>query len=118
MGYLTTIVVHNDALHQFKKDPKAFAEAVFKAMEEANRTHKEASAPCGPYANYINSHPSRHADDETVYVHTGNMVFQLNANCEDFTTLAKRDEKLTKDLISRAQRIITWAKKSLVKSKS
>jgi hypothetical protein len=114
MGYLTTIVIHNDALHSFKKDPKTFGEAVFKAMEKANFEHKEASAPCQGYANYINAHPSRHADDETVYIHTGT-VFQLNEYSEDFKELAKRDVKLTKDLIRRSQRIITRAKKSLAK---
>jgi hypothetical protein len=30
MGYLTQIVIHNDALHAFEKKPEVFAEAIFK----------------------------------------------------------------------------------------
>lgn len=109
MGYLTTIVIHNDALHSFKKDPANFAEAIFKGIDEANRDHKETDVGFQGYCNYITVHPSRHADDETVYVHTGNTVFQLNEYSEDFKTLAQRDVKLAKDFIRRAQRILTWA---------
>jgi hypothetical protein len=117
MGYLTTIVIHNDAMHSFKQDPKGFGEAILKGIEDANREHREADVGFKGYCNYITVHPSRHADDETVYVHTGNTLFQVNECCEDFQELARRDVKLAKDFIRRAQRILTWAKKSLTSKK-
>lgn len=115
MGYLTTIVIHNDAMGAFQKDPVKFGDAILKGINKANETHKEATIGFNGYCNYIAVHPSRHADDETVYLHSGNTVFQINEGCEDFKELALRKPLLTKNLIKRAQQILTWAKKSISK---
>ena len=42
MGYLTTITIYNDALNDFKNDPRAFAIAIFEGIDEANDTCKSA----------------------------------------------------------------------------
>lgn len=115
MGFITTITLHNDAMGEFEKDPAAFGAAILKAMERANYSRKEESAPIGSYANYIDAHPSRHADDHTVYVHKGNLVFNLHYLSKDFKDLASRSPETLKNFINEAQWFVTQAKKELKK---
>jgi len=118
MGYLTTIVIHNDALHSFKEDPKAFAEAIFKGIDEANMTREETPVGFKGYCNYISVHPSRHADDETLYLHSGNSVSEINTYSKEFEKLIARNRDLANELIKRAQNILTWTKRNLSKKPS
>lgn len=114
MGFLTTITIKNDRLHEFEANPLEFAKTIFEGIVEANRLHKQVSL----VGNYIEIEPSRHADDETVYIHTGNTVFNLNSYNDDFKELAAWNPKLAKDFVKRAQRILTQSKKTFVNSKS
>lgn len=113
MGYLTTITIHNDALHCFEEYPKEFGEAIFKGIREAQREHREVSVPFSSYANYISVQPSRHADDETLYIHSGNCVTDLDPWSEDFMDLIERQLDLAKSLLKKAKDIIKMAEKSL-----
>ena len=49
MGFLTTIVLHNDAMGAFKENPEAFGKAILAAMAMANLTHDSADAFIGSY---------------------------------------------------------------------
>lgn len=113
MGYLTTITIRNDALHDFRKDPANFAEAIFKGIDEANMNYTEVSVGFAGYCNYISVQPSRHADDETVYVHSGNDVFNLNPYGQDFERLQERLPEILEKKIKVAKSIIDSAKKKL-----
>jgi len=113
MGYLTTITIHNDALHEFEENPKKFAEAIFEGIHKANRTGKQESMGFNGYCNYIAVEPSRHADDSTVFLHHGNTVSNLNAYNQDFRGLAERLPEVAKSDLEIAQRIITESKKFL-----
>lgn len=115
MGYLTTITIHNDALHSFEKNPQKFGQAILDGIHQANDNRVETAIGFEGYCNYINIQPSRHADDETVYVHTGNTVFNLNPYNKDFQILAARNKDIAKSFIQRAQRLVTAAKKALQK---
>jgi hypothetical protein len=116
MGYLTTITLHNDAMHEFVKDPEGLVKSIQEGMHEAQRTHKAAYPPFvgksgGSYGGYIEVQPSRHADDHTIYIHSGNCVFNLNPWNEDFKTLVRHYPKLALDLIKRAESILKEAKR-------
>lgn len=113
MGFLTTVVIHNDALHNFQEQPKEFAEAIFEGMDRANYEHKNVSVALGSNINYIHVQPSRHADDETVYLHTGNTVFNMNPGNEDFRELAERNPELAQDFIKRAEAILKRCKETV-----
>lgn len=115
MGYLTTIVLHNDAMGEFERDPKAFGEAILKAIALANQTRLPADVPIGSYANYISSFPSRHADDHTVYVHRGNTVAELNAYSSEFENAVKNNVEWAKEIVKTADGIVKDAKKLLAK---
>lgn len=84
MGFLTTITIRNDALDIFQKYPKEFAEAIFKGINEANKSGKETDVGFKNYCNYIMVHPSRHADNETLYLHAGNGVSQIDVSSKRF----------------------------------
>lgn len=115
MGHLTTIVLHNDAMGAFQKDPKAFGEAILKAISEANLNHKRASAGIAGYANYITAMPSRHADDETLYFHTGNTLVELNEYSNNWQDISARLPDYCKELVTKAKARIARLAKSIKK---
>ena len=115
MGNLTTIVIHNDAMGAFEKDPEGFGKAILKAVRDANHTHKRANAGFAGYANYITSFPSRHADDETLYFHTGNTVIELNEYSSNWTDLRTRLPDYAKELVTKAKKRINALSKLLKK---
>lgn len=112
MGSLTTITLYNDALHDFEKEPEKFALALFDGINRANDERQEVSVGFGGYANYISVQPSYHADDEQLYLHSGNCVTNLNPWSKDFQNLRP---DLQKDFIARAERMIKEAKRKIKK---
>lgn len=113
MGYLTTITLRNDSMHVLKENPSEFVETLFNGINKANRTHKQESAGLKGHCNPIEIHPSRHADDETVYVHTGNTTINLNPYNRDMEELIKRNPKLALDFVKRAENILKMARKKI-----
>ncbi len=111
MGYLTTVILHNDALRTFEDNPTEFAQAIFKGIDQAQYGHREVSCSCGNYANYIHVHPSRHADDETLYLHWGNSVTNLGAYDLDFVDLCRDRPAIAEQLIERAEILLKQSKK-------
>ena len=112
MGYLTEVVVMNDALDEFQRDPKLFAETIFEGINMANRENKQVSMPFGSYCNYISVEPSRHADHEVLLLHAGNMVIAMGSE-QDWQDLCKRNPKLAKEWLGKAKRIVRDAQKVL-----
>ncbi len=115
MGYLTTIVVHNDALGTFEDHPKEFGDAIFEGISRA-QTYRQVQScpfPFGGYANYIHVHPSRHADDHTIYVHYGNGVFELNGYSKDYKQLCLNNPDLAARMINVARAFVDEAERVL-----
>lgn len=110
MGYLTTIIINNDAFHEFKERPMEFGQAIVSGVYKAQRDNKQIDVGFGGYANYISVEPPRHADDHTVYVHAGNTVFNLNPWNDDFKELVKNNPEAAWDFINTAQQIVDGAK--------
>lgn len=113
MGYLTTVILRNDAMGSFEDNPEAFGRAILAGIHKAQEERAQVDIPFNGYCNYISVELSRHADDETVYVHTGNMVFNLHPEEKDFKDLAKQNKTILADFIRRAERIIKTAKIAL-----
>lgn len=113
MGYLTTITIRNDSLHVLQKNPLEFAQAVFDGMIRANREHKEVSAGLKGECNPIEIHPSRHADDTTVYVHYGNCVFNLNPYNDDMKELIERNPDCAESFLNVAEQMVKLAKRKI-----
>jgi murein L,D-transpeptidase YcbB/YkuD len=82
--------------------PKEFAEALFEGIDEAYRNRGVTSVSFHGYRNYIEVQPSRHADDFTVYVHTGNEVTNLNNYDDSFKKFAKSNPELAESYVDQA----------------
>ena len=115
MGYLTEVVVYNDALHEFEKDPEGFGKAVFEAIREANRENKQVSVPFKGYCNYIAAEKSRHADHTCLFLHNGNMLHVVGQYEQDWEELVQKQPDLAKSMIEKAESIIKAAKQALKK---
>lgn len=73
MGYLTTITVYNDQWHDTKQNPKKFVENIDKFISKGRMDRFDYAV------NQTKVHKTRHADDHTVYVHTGNTVVDTDS---------------------------------------
>lgn len=113
MGYLTTITVGNDRLHHFQEHPALFAETIFAAIDDANRTYREQDR----FGGYLSVQPSRHADDHTVYVHKGNCVFNINPYGKDFQELLARSPEIAESFVKCAESLVKDAKAAIKEHK-
>lgn len=115
MGYLTQIVIHNDALHSFEKNPEAFAKAIFEGINKANREGKQVSVHFEGYCNYINVEPSRHADHEVLFISKGNGMIVVGEHEKDWQDFVKRMPDLAKSYLTRIRQMVKGAAEVLKK---
>lgn len=113
MGFLTTITIRNDAFGSFEEDPKLFGEKILEGIHLAESKHREVEVGFKGYCNYICVQPPRHADDTTVYLHSGNGVFNLNPYNQDMKHLIENNLDLAKDFVNRAEEMIKMAKQKI-----
>lgn len=118
MGFLTTIHLHNDALHEFEAHPEEFAKAVFDGIVKANRKHEQVSVGFRGYCNHITVEPSEHADSHQVYVHYGNTVQNINPFRLDIREWAERSPETFETYVGIAEEFVKDAKKLLDKQKA
>jgi len=110
MGFLTTVTLHNDYQHEHRADLGAFAALLFRLLDETSM-HNLDAALAG-----IKVHPSRHADDHTVYVHHGNTTISLVSR--DFDEMVRCAPNAAEDYVRVAERIIRQARAELEKAKN
>ena len=72
MGYLTTITIYNDRLHEIKEDPEKFVEDITKYIAKGGMARFDYALA------ETKIQKPRHADDHTIYVHLGNTVIDVN----------------------------------------
>lgn len=69
MGYLTTFTIYNDNLDNIKREPEQFTNIIYKAA-------------CGVKQDYnglnVITQSPRHANDDALYLHSGNTVINVN----------------------------------------
>lgn len=108
MGFITQVILHNDALHCFEDYPKEFAEAVLAAVNTAYHENKQVSVPFKGYCNYIAVETPRHADHSCLFLASGNGFIALGERDwrdlgERNPTLAREYLRLSKTLLKRAE---------------
>ncbi len=76
MGYLTTFTIYNDAVHMLKdkKLQQKFCEALYYAAIGDN----VCDVSLGNHCNAVKVQKHRHADDWTIYLHSGNTLIEMN----------------------------------------
>lgn len=110
MGFLTTITIYNDHLHDFEYDPKQFGKDILQGVEEAFYAGQSVTK------NNIIVQPSRHADDNTLYLHWGNTVRTINPYSKEFEELITTNPELAMKKIKIAERLIKIAKQKIKES--
>lgn len=109
MGFLTTVTIYNDRLHDFKENPANFLTVLWSALDLAQFSNRSQRAEGG----YIKVEPSRHADNHTLYIHSGNTVHTLGAYDQDFVDLVKSNPEVAKKWLNDAKRMIREAEEVL-----
>ena len=117
MGFLTEIVIYNDALHVFEENPAEFAKAVFEGIDTANRENHQISTGIKGYCNYIRVEKSRHADHEVMFLHSGNCLTAVGAYEQSWEELCKRNPEFARKTIETCKYLIKRAQESLNKTK-
>lgn len=114
MGYLTTITFYNDFWGEIKQNKDKLFDSLDEAIfGVANRYGKFTNASLGQ----IIVQPSAHADDHQLYIHRGNLVFNVAPWTNEFEEMAERNPEFLEESIKAAQNIVTEAKKRLKKLK-
>jgi len=112
MGYLTTITIHNDGLHELKQDREKFVQTIFDLMNEANDGHQEVNQGA------ISVQPSFHTDENQLYLHSGNCVTNINPYRQDFQELLKNNLQVAELFVRQAESLIKEAKRQIKQYKS
>jgi hypothetical protein len=115
MGYLTQVVIHNDALHAFEKNPEAFGKAILEGIIKANRANKQVSVPFSGYANYIDVEPSRHADHKVLFLSSGNCMTAVGKYEKDWKDLVERQPDLAESFLKTIRSLVKDASSILKK---
>lgn len=77
MGYLTTITIYNDGCDQIIKNKEKVADILYNACSgEYNNSYRTVGL--GNHANLFTIQKPRHADDTTLYLHSGNTVIDVS----------------------------------------
>jgi hypothetical protein len=113
MGYLTPVILLNDAMHEFREDPKLFGEAILDGVDKANRENGQVSVGFKGYCNYINVERSRHADHHALFLSMGNCVTVVGAYEKDWEDLIERNPELAGRMVKEAESILKFAKKQM-----
>ena len=110
MGYLTTFTIYNDASDSIKKDPKLFGERIYSAIG----TTKPDEFGMPGYGSMCFVQESRHADDKTIYVHSGHCVTEVNPYSRGFKDLIKKNPDFARELVEFLDSEVIKLKKVLI----
>jgi hypothetical protein len=104
MGFLTTFTIYNDGLDNlnpdnpnFEKNARELAIALYNAGTGRLATPTEVGV--GDHGNMLKIQKPRHAEHDTVYVHSGNTLCEVNAFCEETKLLMERNPRFVKNIL-------------------
>ena len=97
MGYLTTLTIYNDGIHLLEPHAQEFAREVYRI---ASGLYAAQDIALGGFVNAVHVQRSRHADADTIYVHAGNCVTEMNAYSDATERLMKQHPEFFEKLLS------------------
>lgn len=99
MGYLTTITVYNDGIADLPQNAQEFADQVYEAAGSYYPKQFPVDVRLSGFCNFGKVHRPRHADDQTVYVHAGNTVCEMNVNSDETLRIIRNNPKFFEKLM-------------------
>lgn len=106
MGFNTTIFILNDALHEFKAEPKEFAEGIYDAVLRSGSTGEPITVPISSYCNYIKVMPTAHADIPRLYYTHGNSIMDIGTWPQHRKDAQGKNREHLKKCLKEAKRMI------------
>jgi hypothetical protein len=115
MGYLTTFTVYNDGVDLVKEHAQDFANKIYYAAINS----QSCELAVGNFCNLVKVQKCRHASDNTIYVHMGNTVVEINPYSQETKNMLERNpeffEKVVKFLDREVKELKTMLKQSKAK---
>jgi hypothetical protein len=108
MGFLTTFTISNEGIDNldpnnpdFEKNAKELAFALFNAGTGLLATPADGavSVGIGNHANMLKIQIPRHADNNTIYIHSGGTLCEMNAYCVETRRIIEKNPKFADDMI-------------------
>lgn len=113
MGFLTTFTVYNDHCHEITENPKKFADEIYKACCNPNLNYRS-----NVFYGCVIPQKTRHADDQTIYVHAGNTVVEMNSCSQTTKEMMKQSPKFFEEMLNLMDQNVKELKKLLKELKS
>ncbi len=101
MGYLTPILIRNDALQTIIENPKKFVDGI------TNKMHEGGTLSLGNHANPVEVFKTKHMDIPRVFIVNGNTMFEVKPNLENKESARdfyKKSFKIAKQIIKNCER--------------
>jgi hypothetical protein len=106
MGYLTPVLVSNDAVHLFKNDDGTLSKKIYDAVCSGGPFGGDIDVSHEGYCNYITVKPSQHSSEARLMMVSGGNLCDLNPRSSDVKELKITHTEYLEDTIARAKRII------------
>lgn len=114
MGYLTTFTVYNDGVDLVKEHAQDFADKIYRAAVE----QQTCDLGIGNFCNLVRVQKCRHSSDNTIYVHMGNGVFEMNPYSEETKNMLDRNPEFFEKVVKFLDRDVKELKTMLKQRKS
>jgi hypothetical protein len=77
MGYLTPILIRNDALNTIQEHSEKFVEGII------NKMYEGGELPLGNHCNPVEVFQTQHMDIPRVFIVNSNTMFEVNSNLKN-----------------------------------
>lgn len=99
MGYLTTITIYNDGIHDLKNHAEDFVDQLVAAASYDASFNYPTDIRIGGFCNFGRVQRPRHADDHTIYVHAGNTLCEMRSGSDETEKVMKQSPKFFEKML-------------------
>lgn len=113
MGFLTTVLIRNNALHEIVTHPTEFCDGI----EQAIQAGEARTVSLGDYCNPVEVKATRHADAPSIYVHMGNTLSEMSQYSKETQRLMRERPDFFKEMLEYLEYEVRELKKAYKESK-
>jgi hypothetical protein len=100
MGFLTTFTILNDGLDEILKNSDDFCQKLYYAALGGKTT----DIAHGHHGNLVKVQRTRHADDNTLYVHMENSLYEMSASSMETEELMRNHPEFFRQMLNYMKR--------------
>lgn len=113
MGFLTTVLIRNDALHTIMEHQQEFCDGI----EQAIQAGEARTVSLGGHCNPVEVKATRHADAPSIYVHMGNTLSEMSKYSKETRWLMREHPVFFKEMLDYLEHEVRELKKAYKESK-